>query len=114
MVFLISPNEEACLMQRIANFIALSVAMGLAGCSQICPFGPGTGPGSMHPWFGGGYFMWILLIILAVVVIYLVLQPRKGGGPPSSTETPMDILNKRYAAGEIDKEQYEDMKKDLQ
>ena len=58
--------------------------------------------------------MWILLIILAAVVIYLVLQPRKGGGSALSTETPMDILKKRYAAGEITKEQFEDMKKDIQ
>ena len=101
-------------MQKIVRNILVTVATLLPGCSQICPFGPGSGPGTMHPWFGGGYFMWILLIVLAAVVIYLVLQPRKGGGPVSSAETPMDILKKRYAAGEITKEQFEDMKKDLQ
>jgi putative membrane protein len=101
-------------MQRIARILGLAVATAFPGCTQMGPGWMGGGPGTMHPWFGGGYFMWILLIILAAVVIYLISQQRKGSGPSSPAETPMDILKKRYAAGEITKEQFEDMKKDLQ
>lgn len=105
-------------MARIAHMFVLASAMAFTGCTQMGPGWMGGGPGYMHPWFGGGYFIWIVLLILAAVVIYLISQQRKGGSPFSQTsppkETPLDILKKRYAAGEITKEQFEDMKKDLQ
>ncbi|MEN6472456.1 MAG: SHOCT domain-containing protein [Syntrophaceae bacterium] len=57
----------------------------------------------------GGGFMWLLFLILLGVVIYFVAGwPRRSG-----TETPIEILKKRYASGEIAKEQFEQMKKDL-
>ena len=33
--------------------------------------------------------------------------------PPASSQTPLDILKARYAKGEITKEQFEEMKRDL-
>ena len=105
-------------MAKFVRMAVLTIAMFFTGCTQMGPGWMGGGPGTMHPWFGGGYFMWIVLLILAVVVIYLISQQRKAGGPFTQssppTETPLDILKKRYAAGEITKEQFETMKKDLQ
>lgn len=57
----------------------------------------------------GGGIMWILLLIVVGLAIYLIAGRTKLSGP----ETPMEILKKRYAQGEIGKEQYEQMKKDL-
>lgn len=58
--------------------------------------------------------MGLLVIILLIAVIYLAARSSKGrkteGGLP---DTPLEILKKRYARGEITKEQYEAMKKDL-
>jgi putative membrane protein len=58
--------------------------------------------------------MWILLLILLGIIVYLAFRlkhpPRQEG---SVRETPMDILKKRYASGEISKEEYERMKQDL-
>lgn len=53
---------------------------------------------------------WIVIIVLAVwLVVYLT---RRTGGS-SSQQNALDILNQRYARGEISKEEYERMKKDI-
>ena len=77
------------------------------------------GPGP-H-WWGDAWWhsgMWIYpLIMLTVmsVVIYFIFG-RGGWKPPrygERTETALDILKKRYARGEISKEEFEQVKKDL-
>lgn len=52
-----------------------------------------------------------LLIIGGIVwlVVWLVGRARM----PQQVETPLDVLKKRYARGEINKEEYERMKQDL-
>lgn len=73
----------------------------------------GSGMNSMHFW-GAGLIMWIPLIVLAVLLIYLVFQSSKSNGSNRThQETPLDILKKRYARGDITKEQFEQIKKDL-
>lgn len=65
----------------------------------------------MGPW-GGGVFMWLGGLIVVGVLVYLLVKGFGGGGSPSQ-ETALDILKKRYARGEITKEQFDEMKKDL-
>lgn len=67
-----------------------------------------------YNWYGGG-IMWVLLIIVAVVVIYFVLNRDKNAKTPddSAGESAMDILKKRYAKGEITKEEFEKMKRNI-
>jgi putative membrane protein len=67
---------------------------------------------SMHG-YGGilAMLFWILLIVgIVFLIVWLVRRTDTGSG---SHETALDILKKRYAKGEIDKEQFEKMKKDL-
>jgi putative membrane protein len=77
-----------------------------------------------HFW-GEGWWMFpmampMIMIIVALVVIYSLFG-RGGHRPPwedryppgREMETPLDILKKRYARGEIKKEEFEQMKKDL-
>jgi putative membrane protein len=62
----------------------------------------------------GGIFMWIFFVIIAALVAYFVIQTirtKTTGVMPQ--ETPLDILKKRYAKGEITKEDYDRMKKDI-
>lgn len=57
----------------------------------------------------------ILLVILVAAVIWWLT---KGGGARDRgalpKESPVEILKRRYAAGEITKEQFDSMKKDLE
>ncbi len=58
--------------------------------------------------------MWLIVLVLVGVGIYLLLQVSKSKGFGGSIiETPLDILKKRYAKGEIDKEEFDRKKNDL-
>lgn len=67
---------------------------------------------------GGGWFMWLGLLLLIVLTVWAVsaLTTSRGRSEPLSTtrETPLEILQKRYARGEISHEEYEQMRSDLQ
>ena len=68
----------------------------------------------MNGWYGG-MFMWILFVVVIVAVVLLITQitrPRRSDS--SFRESSIDILKRRYARGEITKEEFENMKKDLQ
>ncbi|WP_407672316.1 SHOCT domain-containing protein [Noviherbaspirillum pedocola] len=67
----------------------------------------------------------LLVIIVLVTVLYLVLGRGRFKLPwlndsdrPASRfqnlETPLDILKKRYARGELTREEFEQMKQDIQ
>lgn len=64
-------------------------------------------------WFMAGPLFWI--VVIGLIVYAVVTRSRRSGGPglPGQEETPLDILKKRYAKGEITREQFEQMKKDL-
>jgi len=69
------------------------------------------------PWAAGG--MWLgglaMLVLWAVAIVGVVLLVRVLGGLPAGREvTPLDILKRRYASGEITRDQYEQMRKDLE
>ena len=66
---------------------------------------------------------WIVIIILIIVLVlrYFKQNKRLGDSKNSpldillgnSRNSPLDILKERYARGEIDREEYEEKKKDL-
>ena len=59
--------------------------------------------------------MWILfLIVLGVAIYFIVQNVRSKNISGQSTESPVDILKKRYAKGEITKEDFDRMKNELQ
>ncbi len=60
----------------------------------------------------GGIYMWILFLIILAFVVYLVVRWTKPAGAGTG-ESPLDILKKRYARGEITKDEFEQKKKDL-
>ncbi|GAB4518774.1 MAG: hypothetical protein Kow0047_30220 [Anaerolineae bacterium] len=66
---------------------------------------------------------WVLIIVVAVVVVAALFPRVTSGssasqrqmGPPErpAQETPLDILKRRYASGEITREEYEQIRRDL-
>lgn len=58
--------------------------------------------------------MWLIFLVLIGFVIYFVVRGEKWVKRSNGEETPLDILKKRYARGEITKQDYERMKKDLE
>ncbi len=73
----------------------------------------GNWPGMMGWWGFGGAFMGLLFFILLIVIIVFVIRAARGGAYRGLGETPLDILKKRYAKGEITKEEFERIKKDI-
>lgn len=68
----------------------------------------GWGMGWGMPFFG--LFFWILIIVGIVALVRLIMKNKVD----DVKESPQAILKKRYARGDIDKETYEQMKKDLE
>ena len=62
-------------------------------------------------WFG--WFFWLVILIVIIWVIVNQLNKGKQGSQLSQSESTLDILKKRYAKGELTKEQFEQMKKDI-
>jgi len=63
--------------------------------------------------FGGG-FMWLFWILLIGVVLWAVWAlVGSGGRPIDRRRTPLEILEERYAKGEIDQQEYERIRRDL-
>ncbi len=87
-----------------------------AGESYYGPQGPGGWGPMMHYGFGyGGMFMGIIFLVGIGLLIYFIVQARKmKDQTPTRNESHLDILKRRYAKGEIAKEEYERMKKDLE
>lgn len=69
----------------------------------------------MYEWHGmGGGFMWIFWIVLLVALLWALKVATSGRG--SSTErhkSALEILEERYAKGEIERDEFEQKRKDL-
>jgi len=70
-----------------------------------------------YGWGMGFGFQWMLMILFLILIIlgivYLVKAIAGGTKKGEKEETALDILKKRYAKGEINKEEFERMKDDL-
>jgi len=80
----------------------------------------GPGPWQMHDWTGSGWGMWLgplfMIASLALVIAGIVALVRwSGGGSDGSgrVRTARDILEERYARGEIDREEYQRRRDDI-
>ena len=83
-------------------------------------YGWGMGPGMMGwgnmGWYGPIFMglFWVLLIVLIILLIrWLLSSGHTGNQDHGRGESALEILKKRYARGEIDKEEFEAKKKDL-
>lgn len=66
-----------------------------------------------HGWWhiGGMWLLWLAVLVIVGGLILFATRSLKRSEP--SGESPEEILKKRYARGEIDREEYERAMKDL-
>ena len=72
--------------------------------------------GHMLDWGWGVGGMAIMLIFWVAVILFIVWAvkgSRENDSGKSQSKSAMDILQNRYAKGEIDKKEFEEKKKDL-
>lgn len=55
----------------------------------------------------------LVSVLFWIVLVYVLVSIFRQSHHHSHREKPIDILKERYAKGEINKEQFESMKKDL-
>lgn len=109
----------------IAIVLIVVVLVVLLGGVGMMGFG-GFGMGGMMGNIGGfgfnpvgailSFVFWALVIAGAVLLVVWLVRSLAGGSFTSTAATgpsPLDILKMRYARGEITKEQFEEMRRDL-
>ncbi len=74
--------------------------------------------------YGGGWGAWMFLMMIVFVVAVVVgviflargmtTQGQAPRGPSPEGPSPKDILKRRYAAGEIDREEFQQRLRDLE
>ncbi len=117
--------------KRRLVFPGAAVSMALVVLSGGC-VGYGWGPGGMMgPGYGWGMgvgmlLVWIIVIVAVVLLVMLLVRqaapppppppagPGFGPGPGPRTSRALEILEERYARGEITREQYQEMRRDLE
>lgn len=104
-------------MAMVAAFLFVTPESAFAQYTP-CPFWGSGMMGGTWGWIGGIFMilLWILIVIGIVFFIRSFMTSRQISKcpPPSGSESPLDILKKRYARGEINKEEYESIKHDLE
>jgi uncharacterized membrane protein len=76
----------------------------------------GTMRGGAWSFFIGRIVMWIVILGIIGVVIWLIVRTQKQSrtSGASQGESPLGIAKRRYAKGEISREEFENLKRDLQ
>ena len=100
-------------LKRLSSILKILPLLSISACAQGPNSPMGNGGHMMGYGYGGG-FMWLIVLVLVGIGGYFLLQVSKSkGADASKVETPLDMLKKRYASGEIDKEEFDRKKKDL-
>ena len=71
----------------------------------------------MGHWGGFGWLwmaLWWVLIIAGIVALVRWLSGRSAEDEKPATNTALDLLKERYARGELDRDTYEKMRRDLE
>ena len=65
-------------------------------------------------WMLRGGLMMVLVVIVPIVLLMSGVGGLRGGQrPPTRDETPLEILRRRYASGEISEDEFEQARRTL-
>ncbi|MGV8946280.1 MAG: SHOCT domain-containing protein [Lutibacter sp.] len=64
-------------------------------------------------YYWGMPMMWFIWIPIFIIIIFVIMKMNNNKRNTPSEDSHLDILKKRYAKGEITKEQFEEMKQTL-
>ncbi len=68
-----------------------------------------------HGWgMGWGWIIGLIIIIMAIIWFFIKSSNQSNAPIQSGSKSALDILKERYAKGEIDKQEFEQRKKDLE
>ncbi|MFH0906866.1 MAG: SHOCT domain-containing protein [bacterium] len=107
-------------MKKIFILLNLIIVFLFSSLTVLADGGDYHMGGSMMNWsgWGMGWFGWIFMILfwglIIGLVIVLIQRLTDQGKTGESNSSALDILKKRYAQGEINKQEFEEKKKDLQ
>ncbi len=109
--------------------VAGAAALYIIGRTMMARYGY-IGPGMMRGFgffpFGGGLITLVIEVLIVAGIVWLIASLARGPesayrnlnqpnqlNQPLANETPLDILKRRYASGEITKEQFDQMRQDI-
>jgi putative membrane protein len=96
----------------VLAFIGLPVLWGSAMMGGMGGMmGWGWGPAGNPSWSMLSLFFW--LVVLAGLALLVAWAFRQAGPGKDVSRRPLEILKERYARGEITREQYEQIRRDL-
>lgn len=106
-------------MQSVQRTIFPILAIGLGpevafAQERSYEWGPAMHPMMWGAWGFGMMFMMVLFWALVVVGIVLLIRWLLGQGKESRPDSALEILRQRYARGEINKEEFDLKKTDLE
>jgi len=102
----------------IAGLIIVTLLIGGTASANSGGFGSFSGAmmGGFRPFLIWRIVMWIVVLGVIGVIVWLIVRTQKqhGGRGSLQEESPLDIVKGRYARGEITREEFENLKRDLQ
>ena len=108
------PTRTAITAAAIVILLAVLSPFLMMGGMMMGPGMMGGWGGVVSPWPGMLVSFFWLLILAGIGLVAVWGFRRMSSGEAGSIRQPLDILKERYARGEVTREQFEQVRKDLE
>jgi putative membrane protein len=105
----------------VAALFGVVMLSALLGTGMMGGWGPMMGGGMRGAW-GPGFgvwglvmmLLWLLSVITIVLLVAWIIRQLAAGTGTATRSRALEILQERYARGEITREQFEQMRRDIE